>query len=322
MLSPTEVAMNRPDLPQLASLPFITDGGLETTLVFHDGIDLPSFAAFPLLLTQEGRDVLSRYFEPYFEVAARHRVGFVLDTPTWRANPDWARRLDYTAEELATINRDAVQFTRDLSSRHPEVPEVVLNGVVGPRGDGYVVGAAMSADQAEAYHLPQVRAFRDAGADMVSAITMTYTDEAIGIARAARSCGVPVAISFTVETDGRLPSGQMLRHSIEATDAATASYPAYYMINCAHPEHFRDALSSGPWLDRIRGIRANASRKSHAELDASTELDIGNPVELGDEYKQLTRCLKRLAVLGGCCGTDQRHVRAICEACLPQKDTA
>ena len=284
--------MNRPDLPQLASLPFITDGGLETTLVFHNGIDLPLFAAFPLLLTQEGRDALSRYFEPYFEVAARYRVGFVLDTPTWRANPDWARRLGYTAEELATINRDAVQFIRDLSSRHAEVPEVVLNGVVGPR------------------------------ADMVSAITMTYADEAIGIARAARSCSAPVVISFTVETDGHLPSGQMLRHSIEATDAATASYPAYYMINCAHPEHFRDALSSGPWLDRIRGIRANASRKSHAELDASTELDIGNPVELGAEYKQLTRRLKHLAVFGGCCGTDQRHVRAICEACLPQKETA
>ena len=157
---------------------------------------------------------------------------------------------------------------------------------------------------------------------MVSAITMTYADEAIGIARAARSCSVPVAISFTVETDGRLPSGQMLRYSIEATDAATESYPAYYMINCAHPQHIRTALTSGPWLERIRGIRANVSRKSHAELDASTELDTGNPVELGDEYKQLTSRLKHLAVLGGCCGTDHRHVRAICEACLPRKDNA
>jgi homocysteine S-methyltransferase len=314
--------MRYDELPQLSGRPFITDGGLETTLVFHHGIDLPFFAAFPLLLTQEGRATLTRYFGPYFTEAARYGVGMVLDAPTWRANADWATRLGYTPEELAATNREAVHFIRGLSLEHPSVPEIVLNGVIGPRGDGYVVGSAMSPDEAHEYHEAQAQAFRAAKADMISAITMTYAEEAIGIARAARSCGLPVAISFTVETDGRLPSGETLKEAVEATDAATAGYPAYFMINCAHPEHFKEALPVGSWLERIRGIRANASRKSHAELDASTEIDMGNPVELASEYRQLSAHLKRLSILGGCCGTDHRHLRAICEACLPAKQAA
>jgi homocysteine S-methyltransferase len=314
--------MRETSLPQMSGTPFITDGGLETTLVFHDGIELPLFAAFPLLLTPDGRAALTRYYAPYLAEAARYGVGMVLDTPTWRANPDWSARLGYGAEDLMAINGQAVHFIRGLAREHPKVREIVLNGVIGPRGDGYIVEAAMSADEAEAYHLAQAQAFRRAGAGMVSAITMTYVEEAIGIAHAARRCDVPVAISFTVETDGRLPSGQPLREAIEATDAATLAYPGYYMINCAHPDHFDGALEAGPWLDRIRGIRANASRKSHAELDSSTEIDIGDPAELAADYRRLAGRLKHLCVFGGCCGTDHRHVGAICEACLPLQTAA
>jgi S-methylmethionine-dependent homocysteine/selenocysteine methylase len=175
----------------------------------------------------------------------------------------------------------------------------------------------MTAEESARYHRPQLEALREGGADMVSAITMTYAEEAMGIAVAARECGMPVAISFTVETDGRLPSGQPLKMAVDETDAATDSFPAYYMINCAHPEHFHSALADeGAWLDRIGGIRANASRKSHAELDASTELDIGDPAELGRQYRALRTHLPRLFLFGGCCGTDCRHVSAICDACL------
>ncbi|HEX2137575.1 MAG TPA: homocysteine S-methyltransferase family protein [Microvirga sp.] len=309
---------DRSALPQLRGGVFLADGGLETTLVFLEGIDLPSFAAFPLVLSETGRDALTRYFAPYLAEAKRRGVGFVLDTATWRANPDWGEKLGFGLEDLLDANRRAVSFAADLRDAvadrsHP----IVLNGVVGPRGDGYVVGAAMTADEAARYHRPQIEALRDAGADMISAITMTYAEEAVGIARAARDCGIPVAISFTVETDGRLPSGQPLRSAIEDTDAATGSFAAYYMINCAHPEHFKDALTGeGAWLDRIGGVRANASRKSHAELDAATELDIGDPEELGRHYRDLRGQLRRLCVLGGCCGTDHRHVKAICDACL------
>jgi S-methylmethionine-dependent homocysteine/selenocysteine methylase len=307
----------RSQLPQLDRV-FMTDGGLETTLVFLEGIDLPCFAAFPLVLTVEGRTALTRYFRPYLELAQRHGTGIVLDAPTWRANADWGEKLGFDAEALAAANRAAIDFVADLRTRYaaPESP-VVLNGVIGPRGDGYRIEGAMSAAEAHAYHASQMAAFRDSEADMVSAITMTYAEEAIGIALAARERGLPAVVSFTLETDGRLPSGQDLGAAIAQTDATTGGYPVYYMVNCAHPRHFEDALADGaPWLERIRGIRANASEKSHAELDAATELDIGDPLALGQDYARLRRKLTRLCVVGGCCGTDHRHVAAICKECL------
>jgi homocysteine S-methyltransferase len=305
-------------LPQLKRGEFLTDGGLETSLIFLEGIDLPCFAAFPLVLNDSGREALTRYFRPYLAEAKRRGVGFVLDTPTWRASPDWAEKIGFSRDEVLQANRRAASFMAQLRETlgDPSIP-VVLNGVVGPRGDGYAVGVTMTGEEAERYHRPQIDALRDGGVDMVSAITMTYIEEALGIARAARSCGLPVVISFTVETDGRLPSGQSLRAAIEETDATTEGAPAYYMINCAHPDHFRHVLTGGgEWLSRIVGIRANASRQSHTELDAATELDIGDPAQLGQQYRELRDQLPRLNVFGGCCGTDHRHLRAISDACI------
>jgi S-methylmethionine-dependent homocysteine/selenocysteine methylase len=298
-------------LPQLAAeRTFVTDGGLETTLVFRDGIDLPDFAAFPLLDTDDGRAALGRYYAPYLDLAERLGVGMVVDTPTWRANLDWGARLGYDAVGLAAVNRRAVEFVSDLARQRPSLT-TVINGVIGPRGDGYVVGATMSAAEAAAYHGLQARSFAEAGAEMISAITMTYAEEAIGITRAASAVGLPVVISLTVETDGRLPSGQTLGDAITQIDAATDGAPAYYMVNCAHPTHFSAALDeAAPWTGRIRGIRANASRLSHAELDAATELDRGDIGELASLYGQLGRRLD-LKVVGGCCGTDHEHVAAI-----------
>jgi homocysteine S-methyltransferase len=304
-------------LPQLGQSIFLADGGLETTLVFLDGIELPAFAAFPLLEDEAGRERLRAYFRPYLATAREKGVGFILDTPTWRANADWGAKLGYSAEALARINRQSVAFIAELRAQASGRAPIVLNGVVGPRGDGYQVETRMSADEAQRYHRPQIEAFRDSEADMVSAITMTYPEEAIGIARAAQANDMPVAISFTVETDGKLPSGDTLEEAIEAVDRATLAGPAYYMINCAHPLHFEDAIRSGAaWLDRIRGIRANASTMSHAELDQATELDAGDPADLGRRYRSLRDQLKRFSIMGGCCGTDHRHIAAICEACL------
>ena len=312
------MALYRHQLPQLDGTPFLTDGGLETSLVFLEGVDLPAFAAFPLLADEEGRRRLRRYFEPYLRLAAERGTGFVLDTATWRANADWGEKLGYGAAALADINRASVAFASELRDAFAsDRTRIVLNGVVGPRGDGYRVEAAMTADEARSYHGAQVQAFRDADADMVSAITMTYAEEAIGIAQAAAAAGMPVVVSFTVETDGKLPSGQPLRAAVEQVERETEGAPAYYMINCAHPTHFEDAISkAGPWRDRILGVRANASRQSHAELDAATELDAGDPVDLGRRYRDLRGRLPRLSVFGGCCGTDHRHIAAICDACL------
>ena len=306
------------DLPHQSPIPFITDGGLETTLVFHEKLDLPCFAAFPLLKDDAGRELLRKYYRTYAQLAVRFGVGFVLESPGWRGNPDWAEKLGYSPAELDAANRDGIRLMHEILAAHetPDSP-MVISGAVGPRGDGYKIGAAMSPEQAARYHTPQIRAYRDAGADLVSAFTMTYADEALGIANAAASLDIPSVISFTLETDGRLPSGQPLREAIESVDARATQAPAYYMINCAHPTHFAAELPAGaPWLSRIVGLRANASCRSHAELDESPDLDAGNPAELGRQYRQLREVLPRLNVLGGCCGTDHRHLEAICECCL------
>jgi len=309
----------RNGLPQLTGTVFLTDGGLETWLVFLEKVDLPYFAAFPLVENEAGRERLSGYFKTYLQTARERGVGFILDTPTWRANADWGDRLGYSAPVLASINRQSVAMAvalRDAfdSKRSP----VVINGVLGPRGDGYRADARMDEAEAEHYHRAQIESFCATEADMVSAITMTYSAEAIGITRAAKDYGFPVVISFTVEVDGRLPSWETLAEAIEGVDAATSGAPAYYMVNCAHPIHLGDLpIIDAPWRDRVRGLRANASVLSHAELDAATELDPGDPAELGRQYRTLRGQMPRLSVLGGCCGTDHRHIAAICEACVP-----
>ncbi|HET9737478.1 MAG TPA: homocysteine S-methyltransferase family protein [Solirubrobacteraceae bacterium] len=302
-------------LPQLAGeRPFITDGGLETTLIFHEGLELPDFASFDLLREPAGVEALRRYYAPYVAIAREGGTGILLDTATWRASRDWGERLGYSPAELAEANRRAVDLIREIAESAPDVP-AVLNGVVGPRGDGYVVGDAMTADEAAEYHAEQIGTFAGAGVEMVSAITMTYVEEAIGIARAAEDGGVPSVISFTVETDGRLPSGQPLREAIEQVDEETGSAPAYFMINCAHPTHFAAVLEEGgPWLERIGGLRANASTMSHAELDEAEELYEGDPVDLGAHYAAVHGRLPGVCVLGGCCGTDARHVAEVAAA--------
>lgn len=308
---------HRAKLPQLHDRLFLTDGGLETTLIFNEGLDLPFFAAFDLLKDESGSDILRRYFRRYMDLAFECGIGAVLESPTWRANPDWAAKLGYSAAELAEANRKGIQLLEEVreAADHNGQP-IVISGNLGPRGDGYRVETRMSAYEARDYHAPQVDVFAHGAADMVAAFTMNYAEEAIGIALAARDAAMPAAISFTVETDGCLPSGQTLAGAIRQTDDATSGHPAYYMINCAHPTHFEWVLrGGGDWTDRIRGLRANASRRSHAELDASPDLDAGNPAELGDEYRSIRRLLPQLSVVGGCCGTDDRHVEAICRAC-------
>ncbi len=308
----------RSQLPQLSGRFFLTDGGIETTLIFHEHLELPDFAAFDLLKDTAGYEALWKYFRTYAAIARSYQAGFILESATWRASSDWGEKLGYSIRELADLNRKAIDLLCQIRDEYETAASpMVISGCIGPRGDGYSPTAIMSPNQAEQYHATQVGVFSRTEADMVTAITMNYVEEAIGIARAAKAAGMPVAISFTVETDGKLPTGQTLRDAIEHVDEATQRAPAYYMINCAHPHHVGTVLAAGePWTERIRGLRANASTKSHAELNESAELDIGNPVEFGRQYRALLDKLKHLNVLGGCCGTDHRHVEQICKACL------
>ncbi len=307
---------HRHSLPQASPSVFLTDGGIETTLIFHEGWELPHFAAFHLLRDAEGTEALRAYYRRYAAVAARHGTGLVLESATWRASSDWGMRLGYSASALAAANRQAITLLEEIRAEHAAArTPVVISGCVGPRGDGYVPARAMTAAEAERYHRVQIATFTTTAADMITAITMNYVEEALGIAQAARRAGMPVAISFTVETDGRLPTGQPLADAIRAVDAATEGYPSYYMLNCAHPAHFEDVLRGGdPVFSRIRGLRANASRKSHAELNEATALDAGDPDALAADYARLRELLPQLSILGGCCGTDHRHVERIATA--------
>jgi S-methylmethionine-dependent homocysteine/selenocysteine methylase len=315
------VAAYRSALPQLATDVFLGDGGVGTWIVFEEGVDVPAFAVFTLYASAAGRAALDRYFDAYARIAVRAQVGVVLGTATWRANPDWGARLGYDAAALTHVNRVAVDQLVDVRRRRqtPFTP-IVISGCIGPRGDGYRPGRQMGVDEATSYHSLQVQGLAATDADLLTATTMPSVAEAIGIATAARGAEMPVALSFTVETDGLLPTGQPLREAIESVDDATGGYPAYYMINCAHPDHFARVLEAGaPWTQRIRGLRSNASRKSHSELDEATELDAGDPRELAMLYRQLRTTHPHLVVLGGCCGTNHRHIDAISKACIPTR---
>lgn len=307
-------------LPMLDADVFLTDGGIETTLIFEDGLELPDFAAFALLADPAGRSALESYFDRYARIAVEHGVGIVLETPTWRASTDWGARIGLDADAIAEVNRDAVALLQSTRAAHerPEAP-IVISGCIGPRGDGYAPSELMTASEARSYHALQARAFAEAGADLVTAITMTYAAEAIGVAEAARAAGLPVVLSFTVETDGRLPDGSSLEDAITEVDQATGAYAAYYMVNCAHPTHFADVLDpAAAWTSRIGGLRANASTASHAELDEAEELDAGDPVDLAERYAALRTSHPGIKVLGGCCGTNHEHVGAIASRCVSQ----
>lgn len=307
--------MANASLPQLQRL-FLTDAGLETDLLFNKGIDLPCFASITLLTNPAGVAALTDYYRGFLDLARARGTGFILESATWRASPDWAEPLGFSPDELDDLNRRAIGLLAGLRADYADVPTVV-SGCTGPRGDGYDPGRIMGAAEAQDYHSHQLGVLAGAGVEMLSAITMTNIPEAVGIANVARALDLPVAISFTVETDGRLPSGETLAEAVAAVDAATGRYPAYYMINCAHPAHFDAALDAdAAWTARIGGLRANASTLSHAELDAMTELDIGDIDDLALRHRALVERFPHIRVVGGCCGTDLRHVSAMVDACL------
>lgn len=306
-------------LPQTRGQMFITDGGIETHLIFNEELDLPHFSVFQLNDSEDGRETIRKYYRAYLPLARQAGQGFLFDTSTWRANPDWGALVGYDAQGLEAVNIAAIALCREIETEFAaqRVPTVV-SGAIGPRRDAWQFDGAMSVSEAESYHALQVNAFARAGADLVTAYTLTNTPEAIGIANLARRAGLPVVLSFTLETDGNLPGGKPLGRAIAEVDAATDGYPAYYMINCVHPIHFAATVRhGGHWIDRIGGLRVNASMKSHAELDASETLDIGDWNDLAQRYARILPLLPNVRVLGGCCGTDHRHIGAICHHCLP-----
>ena len=299
----------RRPLPHTSGLPVLTDSGLETDLIFHGGFDLPDFASYPLLDDDRGRAALHGYFTEHVQIARDAGLPIVLETPTWRASRDWGIRLGHHAADLDRLNRAAVALLDDVRAAEPSVP-VVVSGNLGPRGDGYSAYGEMTAQQALDYHGPQIETFAQTSADLVTVLTACYAAEATGVVRAAQHAGMPVVVGFTVETDGRLPDGTSLGDAVRRVDDETGGAAVCFLLNCAHPDHVAHAVESGAdWWPRVRGLRANASRMSHAELDESEVLDDGDPAELAAQLTAFTAA--GLTVLGGCCGTDARHIRSL-----------
>lgn len=306
------MARYRNALPQLDGSFFLADAGLETDLIFNRGIEIREFAAHTLLPDPVGRDALADYFRAFLSLAGEQNAGFILDGQTWKAHRHWAEDLGATPAELRQANQASIQFIAGLRDEFPNNPPIVLCGIVGPRGDAYAPEAMHAADEARAYHSEQLGWLAETDVDMVSGTTFTQSAEAAGFVMAAADLGLPAAISFTVETDGCLPTGQALGDAIREVDDSTAGAAAYFGVNCAHPDHFLGVLDgNADWASRIRALRCNASRQSHAELDACEVLDDGDPRELADQYGQLLGRLPGVNVFGGCCGTDIRHVKQI-----------
>ncbi|CAF1341489.1 unnamed protein product [Adineta ricciae] len=316
------MAKYRNQLPQLSSDFFITNGGLETTLIFHEKRELPCFAAFIILQDESGCDWLRNYLGKYADIARKYNIGLILENVTWRASPDWLSNLGYAEDDLVYVNQKSIEILDDIRTEYEtEKCPIVFNASIGPRADGYKPGVLMSSEEAQTYHARQIEILSKTKADMITGTTMNYPEEAIGMVRAAKQVGMPIVISFTVEEDGKLATGQTLQEAIELVDRATDKTPLYYVINCAHPSNFAHIFHSGEdWSRRIHGVQGNASKKSHAELDESTELDDGNPPEFGADNRTLLYKLTNLNIFGGCCGTDYRHIEEICKTCIPVFD--
>ena len=309
----------RNNLPQLSGGLFISHGGLETSLVYREKVSLPCFASFHLLNEKSKYEWIRNYLKTFVNIAEKYNVGYILESNTWRANPDWITKLGYSNEDFIYFNKKSIELLEDIRNEYntDKIP-IILNGCIGPRSDGYNPSFLMTSGQAKEYHSKQIEIFSQTNADMITAFTLTYSEEAIGIVQAAKQFQMPIAISFTLETDGNLPTGQSLKDAIQTVDKATENGPIYYLINCVHPCYFINLFNSNEdWTLRIHGIRGNASKKTHEELDNSKELDSGNPEEFAEYYLQLLYKLKNFNILAGCCGTDYRHAEQICKLCTP-----
>ena len=299
--------------PRLKGKFYLTEGGTETEVLYKHGFDLPEFAMFPLLDDPEATAVIRQMYRRYFAVAEEHGAGLLLIGHDYRASPDWGAKLGYSPEGLAEMQRKAMAFLDDLRRDYAgRVGDVYIAGCLGPRGDAYGTGGAITEDEAEAYHSVQLRTLKETPADMAIALTFNNIPEAIGAVRAAQALDMPIGVSLTLTAEGRLRSGPTLREAVETIDAGTDGAATWFGTNCEHPLEWADALAdAGPWLERMRYFRPNAARMEKLALCTLGHLEDGDPEELGSQMGALAAALPRADILGGCCGTDERHLGAV-----------
>lgn len=294
-------------LPLEGNKTFLVYAGTGTDLIFNHGVELPGFASFPLLEEPGTRVILAGQMQALVDLAREMNVGCILDAPTWMANADRAAPLGYDAERLAEVNKDAVSLMEDVRQASAR-DDVLVSACIGPRYDPYADIPPVPVEDARQYHAAQMQSLKDTSVDLVTAYTFNRPSEAAGCILAARDADLPIIMSLVVETDGCLADGTKLVDGIDQIDAATDSAALFFMVNCAHPTHFAGAIGNHP---RLRGLVANASSCSHAELDEADELDEGDPIELGKQIAAIAQQNPSIQVFGGCCGTDMRHLKSM-----------
>ena len=295
---------------QVSGLIYLTEGGQETEVMYRHGFDLPEFAMFPLLDQPDAVEVVRAMYSAVLDTAERHGCAVLLGGLDYRASPDWAGLIGYDPTALAAMQTRAIEFLREVSDPYRDrLPDVRIAGIVGPRGDAYQVNPTITADESEEYHSVQLATLAASGVDLVEAMTFNNVDEAVGLARAASSAGLPLSVSFVLDSDHNLNGGPSLKEAIESVDAAAGSdRPAFYGINCSHPFEFMPAIESGEWFKRIRCLRPNAAAADKISLCTLGHLEEGDPVELGSLMGQLAADYPHIDIWGGCCGTWDKHL--------------
>lgn len=303
------------DFPkQQPGLIYLTEGGQETEIMYKYGFELPHFAMFPLLDNPRAVTELRGMYGRYLDTAARHGFGVLMGGLDYRASPDWASLIGYSADALAEMQLRAIDFLRDVARPYEEqLPALMYAGVVGPRGDAYEANRTITADEAEEYHSVQLATLARTGVDLVEAMTFNSVPEVIGLARAAARAGLPLGVLFTLDsTTRRLASGPSLKEAIETIDAQSGDdRPAFYGINCSHPLEFMPAIESGTWFERVRCLRPNAAMMDKISLCTLGHLESGDPASLGELMGGLARQYPHIDMWGGCCGTWETHLDEI-----------
>lgn len=291
---------------------YLSEGGTETEFMYKHGFELPHFAIFPLLDNPDAVSKLREMFRSYLDVAAKHEVCALMGGLDYRASPDWGELLGYSPAGLADANMQSIEFLREIAGEYSsQIPETLIQGLIGPRGDAYERNETITENEAEDYHAVQLETLKEADVDLALAITFNNIPESVGVARAAAKIGIPLGISLSLDSSSKLNSGQSLSEAITMIDKATDQSPEFYSINCSHPLEFEPAIEPGDWVNRIRGVRPNASKMDKMALCQLGHLEEGDPVELGVLCGDLARRYPHMDIWGGCCGTWDKHLNEI-----------
>jgi len=292
---------------------YLAEGGQETEIMYRHGYDLPEFAMYPLLENPAAMADLKAMYARVLDAAAENGVNTILSGLDYRASPDWGAKLGYSRSALSDALQQCIAFLREVARPYEgQIDEILIGGIIGPRGDAYALNRTITAEEAEDYHGFQLGVLKSAKVDVVNAMTFNNIPEAVGVARAAAREGLPLGLGFTLTGDNRLKSGSSLKEAIESVDAAAGNAkPDYYGINCSHPLEFEPALEPGDWIKRLRSLRPNASAKDKIDLCKIGHLEDGDPVELGRQMGDLARRYPHIDIWGGCCGTWSPHLGEI-----------